>query len=133
MSSNHLFQLEGYIFPIVSVTQGQGIVHVHRFLGTGFWIDQEGHFLTCKHIFDSLEAEQLPAIGQPFGDISDRYIPVLESKAHPKFDVTIGRAPKGKVGGVLRRYQGPFGLGLDVQAFGFTDAGKTGQSYDFDG
>lgn len=132
MSSDRLFQLDPYIFPLFSVTQGQEIVHVHRFLGTGFWIDQEGHFLTCKHIFESMKPEELPTIGQPFGEKSDRFIPVLKFMAHPKFDVAVGRAPKSKERGVLARYEGPVGLGLDVQAFGFTDSGKVGRSYELD-
>jgi hypothetical protein len=130
--TDRLFQLDGYIFPIFSVTQGHGILHVQRFLGTGFWIDDEGHFLTCKHIFESLGPNQLPAIGQPFSQKSDRFIPILKTDSHAKYDVAVGQAPKGAVRGVLAKYQGVFGLGLDVQAFGFTDSGKVGQSYELD-
>jgi hypothetical protein len=35
-------------------------------------------------------------------------------------------------GRVLSRYAGAFGLGLEVQAFGFTDSGKIGGSYELD-
>ncbi len=129
---DRLFQLDGYIFPIFSVTQGEEILHVHQFLGTGFWIDDEGHFLTCKHIFESLTTGQLPAIGQPFGQKTDRFIPILKPDSHPKFDIAVGQAPKSTVGGVLSKYEGTFGLGLDVQAFGFTNAGKVAHSYQLD-
>jgi Trypsin-like peptidase domain len=129
---DQLFQLGGYIFPIFSVTKGKEILHVQQFLGTGFWVDKEGHFLTCKHIFESLEVGQLPAIGQPFGQKTDRFIPILKSDSHPKFDISVGQAPKKTVGGVLKKYEGTFGLGLDVQAFGFTTAGKVVGSYQLD-
>ncbi len=129
---DRLFQLDGYIFPIFSVVQRHGTLHVQRFLGAGFWIDDEGYFLTCKHIFDSLEPDQLPVIGQPFSQKSDRFVPILKSDSHAKYDVAVGQAPKSAVRGVLAKYQGTFGLGLDVQAFGFTDSGKVGQSYQLD-
>lgn len=130
--ADRLFQLDSYIFPIFSVTQDGNSLHVHRFLGTGFWIDDEGHFLTCKHIFYSLNSGQLPAVGQPFRGKSDRYIPILESKLHPKYDVAVGIVQKKSAGSVLSRYTGALGLGLEVQAFGFTDSGKIGSSYELD-
>lgn len=130
--TDKLFQLDGYIFPIFSVTEGEEILHVHKFLGTGFWVDTEGHFLTCKHIFDSLETGQLPAIGQPFGQQGDRFIPILKSNSHPKFDISVGQAPKSAVGGVLKKYERAFGLGLDVQAFGYTNAGRMADLYQLD-
>lgn len=126
------FLLEPYIFPLFAVTQGGGGVKVARFIGTGFWIDTEGHFLTCKHVLNSLDPGQLPVIGQPFGYHRDNFVPVLSSVAHTQYDIAVGTAPKSAVKGVLPRYTGTFGLGLDVQAFGFTDAGRPSGSYELD-
>ena len=51
---------------------------VDRFLGSGFWVDNQGHFLTCGHVLQELKSGQCPAIGQPFGEAKDRYIRVVE-------------------------------------------------------
>jgi len=130
--SDRLFDIAGYIFPLFSVSQTPSELQVHRFLGTGFWIDRHGYFLTCKHVLEGVEEGQLPAIGQPFSGKPDYYIPVLQSTAHARFDIAVGRAPESKVSGVLRIYSGIFGLGVDVQAFGFTDAGKVGNHFQLD-
>lgn len=127
-----LFLLDKYIFPIFAVMQGGPGVQVKRFLGTGFWADELGHFITCKHVLDSVTEGQLPAIGQPFGNCKDSFVPILSSVAHPTFDIAVGTAPASKVTGVLPRYHGQIGLGLDVQAFGFTDAGRENSSYQLD-
>lgn len=131
MADTH-FPLDPYIFPLFAVTQDNAELKVGRFIGTGFWISSEGHFLTCKHVLESLVPGQLPAIGQPFGDRRDHFVPVLSSKAHPRYDVAVGTAPNSAVKGILPRYKGIFGLGLDVQAFGFTDAGRVSRAYDLD-
>lgn len=107
-------------------------VKVKRFLGSGFWADDKGHFITCKHVLEGLDEGQLPAIGQPFGDHRDYFVPILSSSLHAEFDIAVGMAPASEVKGVLPRYQGTFGLGLDVQAFGFTDAGREQGSYQLD-
>ena len=131
MADTH-FLLDPYIFPLFAVTQDSEGVKVGRFIGTGFWLDTEGHFLTCKHVLDSLAPGQLPAIGQPLGERRDYFVPVLSSVAHAQYDVAVGTAPKRAVKGVLPLYKGALGLGLDVQAFGFTDAGRSSGAYELD-
>ena len=129
---NAPFSFDSYLFPIFAVMQGQSEVKVKRFLGSGFWLDGKGHFLTCRHVLEGLAEGQLPAIGQPFGNRRDHFIPILSSTAHAKYDAAVGVAPATAVKGVLARYSGPLGVGLDVQAFGFTDAGKEQGSYQLD-
>jgi hypothetical protein len=75
---------------------------------------------------------QKPAIAQPFSEKSDRYIPILSTICHPNYDIAIGRAPAKAVAGVLRRYKGIVALGLDVQAWGFTDHEKKQGTYELD-
>lgn len=67
---------------------------VDRFLGSGFYVDSQGHFLTCKHVLQELKPGQCPAIGQPFGEAKDRYIPVVESTIHPTLDMAVGTAKR---------------------------------------
>ena len=126
------FSFDKYLFPIFAVTQGASELKVKRFLGSGFWLDDKGHFLTCKHVLDGLAEGQLPAIGQPFGDRRDFFVPILSSTAHATYDVAVGVARASAVQGVLPRYKGQLGVGLDVQAFGFTDAGREQGSYQLD-
>lgn len=130
--ATELFKFDKYLFPLFAVAQGTSGVKVKRFLGCGFWLDFEGHFLTCKHVLEGLDEDHLPAIGQPWSDRRDRFVPVLSSTAHAKFDVAVGVAPSSAVKGVLPRYLGPVGIGLDVQAFGCTDAGREAGSYHLD-
>ena len=126
------FSFDPYLFPIFAVTKAESGVKVKRFLGSGFWLDEKGHFLTCKHVLDGLSDDQLPAIGHPFGDRREFFTPILSSTAHATYDVAVGLAPASAVKGVLTRYQGSLGIGLDVQAFGFTDAGKEHSSHNLD-
>lgn len=93
------FDMSGYVFPIVSGTPQVNsepphdrIFKIDRFLGSGFWIDNHGHFLTCKHVLQELAPGRCPAIGQPFGDKRDRYIRIVESKMHPTLDMAMGTA-----------------------------------------
>lgn len=130
--ADRIFRSEKYIFPLFSAERGPDVLRVQRFLGTGFWLDNQGHFATCKHVIENLELGQVPVIGQPFGPKPDYFIPILESTSHEKFDVAVGKAPASAVGGVLKRYQGHVALGLDVQAFGFTDSGKQHGKYQID-
>lgn len=131
MAADH-FLLDPYIFPLFAVTQGGEGVKVQRFIGTGFWLDNDGHFLMCKHVLEGLVPGQMPAIGQPFSNRSDYFVPVLSSVSHATYDIAVGTAPKRAVKGVLPRYKGAFGIGLDVQAFGFTDAGRAVSAYQLD-
>jgi hypothetical protein len=126
------FDIAGYVFPIVSATQGEKILSIDRFIGSGFWIDSKGHFLTCKHVFDELKDGQVPAIAHPFGDKRDRYTPIIQNTHHKHFDMALGTAAVKKPTPFLLPYEGTFSAGLDVSAFGFTDWGKANRSLQID-
>lgn len=79
MASDSIFELAGHIFPLFSGVQVRDVYRVDRCLGTGFWVDRGGHFLTCRHVLERPKPGQLPAIGQPFSTSADRFIPILES------------------------------------------------------
>lgn len=132
MDSDNLFDIATYVFPIVSGTPKQDHFAVDRFLGSGFWIDSKGHFLTCKHVLEDLKEGQCPAIGQPFGEARDRFIPILSSTAHPRYDVAVGTANVKTPTNFLPLSEGPIVPGLNVSAFGFTEWGKEGQSLNID-
>lgn len=132
MAEEKKFDIADYVFPIVSATQGDKMLKIDRFLGSGFWIDSKGHFLTCRHIFDELKDGQVPAIAQPFGDNRDRYIPILHDTHHAKYDIALGTARVKEPTSFLMPYEGTFSPGLDVAAFGFTDWGKTDKSLQID-
>lgn len=132
MNDGDPFDLGGLVFPIVSGTPRDGIFAVDRFIGTGFWIDSKGHFLTCKHVLEGLKEGQSPAIAQPFGNKTDRFIPVLASEAHPKFDMAVGTAACSTPTKFLPPRLGTILPGLNVSAFGFTEWGKSGQSLNID-
>ncbi|MGB7991117.1 MAG: serine protease [Candidatus Methylophosphatis roskildensis] len=129
---DNTFLLDKYIFPLFAVTQGGPELQVKRFLGSGFWADEVGHFITCKHVLDGLAKGELPVIGQPFSDRRDHFIRVLSSVSHPTFDIAVATADIIEPKSALPLYRGPLGLGLDVQAFGFTDAGRECTSYQLD-
>jgi len=77
------------IFPIVV-----GVTDSHllrRFLGTGFFISDEGRFLTAKHCLEGvvLKAdEELAAV--TVGDLA-RY-PISDIQVSEQFDIAAGRA-----------------------------------------
>lgn len=121
-----MFDLNRFIFPLVSAIPASDHLRIQRFLGCGFWLDRYGHFATCKHVLELVADDEVPVIGQPGGPDRGRYVPILESLAHADYDMAIGCAPASAVGGFLEAYDGEIGLGLDVQAFGYTAGGKEG-------
>lgn len=124
--------LDRFIFPIFSSTPIADTLSVHRFLGMGFWIHKSGHFATCKHVLEALEPGQVAVIAQPHGPRPDYFFPIQQTMLHPTFDVAVGKASASAVGGVLPFYTGSMPLGLEVQAFGYTDSGKGVASYKVD-
>jgi len=68
------------------------------------------------------------AIGQPFGETRDRYIPIMRSEASSKFDIALGTARCTQKTKPIEIYEGIIAPGLDVSAFGFTDGGKASGS-----
>ena len=128
-----MLKTEKFIFPLFSAIREPDPVRIQRYLGCGFWLDQYGHFATCRHVLQAIPEGQVPVIGQPYSPRSDYFNPVKHWVAHREFDVAVGRAPESAVGGVLARYSGPLlGLGLEVQAFGYTDSGKQASRYQVD-
>lgn len=132
MADDRLFDISEFVFPIVSGTPGSDEFRVDRFIGSGFWVDSAGHFVTCGHVLDALKEGQCPAIAQPFGNKRDHYIPVLQSQRHPKFDMAMGTARLTRPSKFLPPYEGHVVPGLNVSAFGFTEWGKSGQSLQID-
>ncbi len=132
MGEDKYFDIADYVFPIVSGTPKQDYFAVDRFIGSGFWIDSKGHFLTCRHVLEQLKEDQCPAIGQPFKEARDRYIPIISSTAHPKYDLAVGTAHVSAPTKFLPPYNEALVPGLNVSAFGFTEWGKEGQSLNID-
>jgi len=131
MAEEHAFDISGFVFPLVCGRPDDDIFRIDRFIGSGFWIDSHGHFLTCKHVLDEVGEGECPAIGQPFGDERDGYIPVTGSTAHSEFDLALGRTMV-KNSRFLDAYDGPLAPGLDIAAFGFMEWGKSGDSLELD-
>ena len=127
-----MFDIADHIFPILSVEGDAEPYHVDAFLGTGFWINSTGHFLTCRHVFEALKQKQKPVIGQPFGDKSDSYIPICRWRAHPDIDIAIGEVVSKKKRPVLEKFEGQIATGLEVEAFGFMGWSKSGQTISID-
>jgi len=128
MADDRLFNISEFVFPIVSGTPGSDIFRVDRLIGSGFWVDSKGHFMTCGHVLSEVKEGQCPAIAQPFGDERDRYIPVLQSVCHPKFDMAMGTSKLAHPSKFLPLYEGHVVPGLNVSAFGFTEWGKSGRT-----
>jgi hypothetical protein len=132
VANDRVFDIAGFVFPIVSGTPGQGLFLVDRFIGSGFWVDSKGHFLTCRHVLEAVKENQSPAIAQPFGEQRDRYIPIVQSECHPKFDIAMGTARLAHPSKFLSLYEEHVVPGKNVSAFGFTEWGKSGQSLQID-
>jgi hypothetical protein len=125
-------QTDRFVFPLFSAIREPDIVRIQRFLGCGFWLDQSGHFATCKHVLEGVSDEQVAVIGRVSGPKTDYFHPVKSVVSHTSYDIAVGQAPSTAVGGVLKQYKGSLGLGLDVQAFGYTDSGKQAGKYQVD-
>ncbi len=132
MANDRLFDISEFVFPIVSGTLERDLFLVDRFIGSGFWVDNKGHFLTCRHVFEEVKEGQYPAIAQPFGDKRDRYIPVVQSECHPQYDMAMGSARLAHPSKFLPLHAGHIVPGTNVSAFGFTEWGKSGQSLQID-
>lgn len=127
-----MFDIGPFVFPIFSGVSEQDMFRVDKFLGAGFWIGKRGHFLTCKHVLAQIEPKQVAAIARlPFSE-STQYLRIVEIVSSGRFDVAVGRAFVKSDVSVLPTYSGPIGLGLEVQAFGFADAGKEPGQYFLD-
>ena len=119
------FEIGEIIFPLVSGKYTKAnTVKVGRFLGTGFYISSNGLFITCKHVIEALEQRQDLFLGKVYGLFPGNYLPITNIKVHPKFDFACGQVITKKRTKVLKPYRGPFALGLEVGAFGYSDAGK---------
>lgn len=126
VDSGRAFNISGLVFPIIAVRVkgGDPPLLVDRFIGSGFWINSHGAFLTCRHVFESLEDGQSPAIGDVFGERRGNYIPVLRHQIHRDLDFGMGFTPVKRT-----RFLPPFTGGMllpgqAVSAFGFTDGGR---------
>lgn len=126
VDSGRAFDIAGLVFPIIAVQVDKVArrVLVDRFIGSGFWINSQGAFLTCRHVFESLKEGQNPAIGNPFGQVRDSYIPVVAHEIHRDLDFGVGFTEVEKT-----RFLPPFAGGMllpgqTVSAFGFTEWGK---------
>ena len=53
---NNVLYVEDCIVPIFSVPKADDTKI--RFLGSGFYIGNEGYLLTCKHVIDSVEKDE---------------------------------------------------------------------------
>ena len=53
---NNVLFVEDCIVPIISVPQADDTKF--RFLGSGFYIGDEGYLLTCKHVIDSAAKDE---------------------------------------------------------------------------
>lgn len=131
MNAVSTFDIAGLVFPIVSGKNEGDDFYIDRFIGSGFWIDGAGDFLTCRHIFEDLKEGQSPAIGQPFSNDRDKYIPIVSSTFHPEYDIAVGRTISRDTR-FLEPYEGIIAPGLDVSAFGFTEWGKKDGSLNLD-
>jgi len=77
------------VFPII--TADRRLQYSRQFLGTGFFIDSEGTFLTAKHVLDGPELgkdEQLAGVIIPHGLKAYR---ILDVRYCEMFDIAIGR------------------------------------------
>ena len=72
------------------------------------------------------------AIGKPFSEKRDTYIRIMRSECHAKFDIALGTAFVTKPTKPLDFYLDTTAPGLDVSAFGYTDAGKKGTTLNLD-
>ena len=126
------FDIASFLFPIFSGTEKPEVFAIDAFLGTGFWINSNAYFLTCRHVFEALKAGQKLVLGQPYAEQRDRFLPVTEWQAHPKIDIALGRVLGTTKRPVLSPYPGRIATGLDVESFGFMSWEKRGRSLSMD-
>ncbi|QXE89170.1 serine protease [Geomonas subterranea] len=121
-----MFDIGGdYVFPIISGTPSAGnTMKVGRFLGTGFYINSAGGFTTCKHVAEAITEGQHLYVGQMKGPTAGDYHRIQNVICHEIYDIAIGTVVTGRKTEFLKPYAGAFALGVDVGAFGYTDAGK---------
>ena len=44
--------MEMFVFPILKVLYYEDGSEIHKLIGTGFFIDSDGLFLTARHVFE---------------------------------------------------------------------------------
>lgn len=113
-----------YLVPLsVAKRTSSTNVTLDRYAGIGFFIDANGLFITCKHVTDSVSAEEvLVATCLTTGKAGL----VHGLKTHPKYDFAAAFFRDHPAPKVFPLQTNGLTIGLDVQAFGFATEGRQG-------
>lgn len=112
-----------YIVPLAFAKKSNSIIHLERFAVTGFFIDQSGLLITCKHIFEErMEGELIIAKDLSSNEFYE--IKPANIKSHPSKDFSLVKInfKNIKCFKILNRKILP---GEDIISFGFTLDNKT--------
>ena len=109
---------DDFLFPLCIAKKGAA--DLDRFAGSAFAIDNKGHIVTCKHIIENVQSDEL-IIAKDLK--SNQFHELTAIRTHPKYDFCLSKidAIKKNISPVPYR---KFGMGLEIAAFGFTYNGK---------
>lgn len=119
-----------YIMPlvackhIVDTNSKKLIIKLERYIGTCFFIGDNGQIATCGHIVENKQDDDF-IYGKNLN--TNEIDMIYDLKVHPKYDFAIGYFRKHKDHKVFNFGKMKHAAGMDVRTFGFTDAGKDGK------
>jgi hypothetical protein len=107
--------VEDVIVPLIAIPKSDE--NKFRFLGTGFYIDNKGYLVTCRHVVDALnENERL--LSYQLGHKKELELQIITKS--DKYDLALCQ---GSPSGVLRPwpfFEKPFvDIGSDVELYGY--------------
>ncbi|MBU0528535.1 serine protease [bacterium] len=112
----NVINMEEYLYPIFIVNNHK----IDRFVGSSFFINRKGDFITCKHLKDDLKQGEYLAL---YDFINKKACPVENILHHPQKDFCVGKVHINSYK-ILTFYEGQINLGMDIRTVGFTYCGN---------
>ena len=118
------FNFGHHVVPLLSAETTGTSLTLKKFLGAGFYIDDRGTLLTCRHVVDLVDVGDVLAIK----DIKTNQFGVAQHiHRHPRIDIAVIRTQLTGTSYLELDTDRP-GLGRDVGCFGFAFNSQSGAS-----
>lgn len=110
--------VEDVIVPLLATSKSDS--HKFRFLGTGFYIDNNGHLITCKHVIESVREDE-KIISYQLGKKQEIEIEIIRSSS--KYDISLCKSISSPTIETFWPFfdESCINLGSDVEVYGYVN------------